>query len=444
MTRLTTSNQSPLDRYRKEIEERLADPKVSTQEILNWLSAEKGISSSEKSLRRAKNRWGAKAAHPAPPKGKGNKPKEEKAGFRINGDDATVISEPVEDLKSSEEVVEERGFSLDEWEIYDVLINEWDSMRPNDKGITKMRQLKVRLRRIVPFEVIVPARIPGKVFKQPKAYVPHQDKSETWVFVGDQQAPYYDHKVHRIFQNFLHKVKPSQGILIGDTADFPSISRHPNNPEKDVSVQECLDSAYLCLTEYKEANDKVIWQKLLGNHDERIRRYTIDNYEKAYGIRRAKLPDEVAESPVVTVQHLMRLDELGISVIDPEGDYEHGEIEVSPYLAARHGWIARKGSGASALATLEHLGYSVIVGHTHRQSLVHKTRHHMDGRVETLAACETGCMAEISGGLGYAVAPDWQNGWAVAEVWPSGKFRIDLATYVDGSVYFRNERYTDR
>jgi hypothetical protein len=160
-----------------------------------------------------------------------------------------------------------------------------------------------------------------------------------------------------------------------------------------------------------------------------------------YGVRRAALEDQEEEDAVLSVQHLLRLDELGIDFIDPKGPYDQAQVKLSKYLGVRHGWLTKKGAGQSALATLEHLGYSVVVGHTHRQSLVHKTTHDIDGNPTTLMGAEAGCMCIIRDGLGYAVNPDWQNGFATATIWPDGTFKIDLATYFDGVLVWRDQRY---
>lgn len=333
--------------------------------------------------------------------------------------------------------MEARGLEPSEWEVVSMTINEWDGPLKGG-GTQPLRQLKIHLRRVTPIELIAPARIDGPKWKprsQKKA-----KRARKVVFVGDQQAPYLNREMHEAFCDFLYDWQPDEGVLIGDTIDFPDISRHPNTPEKDVSVQECVDSGYQLLREYREANDGVLWQKLAGNHDERLRRFQIDKADRIFGLRRAKVPNDIEEIPVLDVGHLLRLDELGINYVRPNGDYEHEQIKVSPYLAACHGWIARKGSGASALATLEQLGYSVVHGHTHRQSLVHKTRHDIDGMTTVLVACETGCMCNIDG-LGYAKAPDWQNGFATAEVFSDGTFKLDLATFVEGTLYYRDLRY---
>lgn len=361
----------------------------------------------------------------------------EPASASVQGDSADITSRAEVKLNTPEDLMEERGLDPEDWEVVSMTVNEWDGPLKGG-GAQPLRQLKVHLRRKVPVELINPARTNGPVYT---AKARKTKSTRRVVFVGDQQAPYFNETLHDAFCDFLYDYSPHEGVLIGDTIDLPDISRHPNTPEKDVSTQECVDSGYLILRDYREADEEVLWKKLAGNHDERIRRLQIDKVERLYGIRRAQVPGEISELPVMDVGHLMRLDELGIDYIRPDGDYEHTQINLSPHLAARHGWIARKGSGTSALATLEHLGFSVIVGHTHRQSLVYKTRHDINGNLSTLAACETGCMCLVEGGLGYAVTPDWQNGFATAEIWPDGKFKIDLATFVNGSLYYRDKRY---
>lgn len=283
-----------------------------------------------------------------------------------------------------------------------------------------------------PDDYQVPARNP---------YKPSKDEPELVVFVGDQQAPHYDDQLHELFLHWLQDNQPHRGILMGDTVDFPDISRHPQNPEWDHCVQACVNSGYLLLRDYVQANEATEWTKLMGNHDERIRARLLAHNTLLHDLRRADLPGEEPELPVWNVGHLLRLSALGINLIEPNGGYSHAQAKLSNHLAARHGWIAKKGSGASALSTLEQLGYSVVVGHTHRQGLVHKTKHDIDGTISTLAAVETGCMCKIQDGLGYTVAPDWQNGFATASIWPDGTFKLDLATYVNGKLYWRDKRY---
>ena len=119
-------------------------------------------------------------------------------------------------------------------------------------------------------------------------------------------------------------------------------------------------------------------------------------------------------------------------VVTDESEWPYAELLVTPHLTVTHGWLARKGAGASARATVERLRRSVIVGHTHRLAQVYVTY----DEETPLIAVEGGTMALIRGGLGYAMKPDWQNGFTIIHVHPEGKFHIVLAPIIDGSVYY--------
>lgn len=411
-----STTKSPLDEHREKIEELIA--KGYGNALITWLLKSE-VKTTESSLRRALKRWGIERPKRA-------------TDLKIEGDEGEVTSQPSTTPTDPELVMMEHGLDPEDWQVHGVIINGWDSPTGD-----RLRQLKVQLKRAKPIELVYPARTEG--YKPLKIKLPKKQGAKTVVFVGDQQAPYHHVGLHKAFCQFLTDVQPDEGVLIGDTMDFPVISRHPAEPVWAATSQECLDAAYFLLCDYVQASEGTSWKKLAGNHDERLRRSIIDRVPDLHQLCRA--PSNTGTISIFSPAFLLRLDELGIDYIDPAGGYNAAQLQVSPHLAARHGWIARKGSGASALATLEHLGYSVIVGHTHRQSLVHKTRHDIQGELSTLAAVETGCMCRIEEGLGYTVAPDWQNGFATASVWPDGSFKIDLATFVNGVLYWRDKRY---
>lgn len=338
-------------------------------------------------------------------------------------------------IPDSDEILRGRNLNPDEWEITSMRVNEWDGA--NGEPMTQLRVNVVKKTSFSQDAWVIPDTfsVDHKPYQAPK------DRPELVVFVGDQQAPHQDMGLHKLFLQWLDDNTPDRGIMMGDTVDFPDISRHPGNPEWDHCVQECLNSAYLLLRDYVQSSTDTRWTKLIGNHDERIRARLLAHNTLLHDVRRADIPGDDRELPIWNIGHLLRLEALGIDLINPNGGYSHAQAKVSKRLAARHGWLAKKGSGASALSTLEHLGYSIVVGHTHRQSLVHKTTHDIDGELTTLAAAETGCMCRIQDGLGYTVAPDWQNGFATAAIWPDGTFKLDLATYVNGTLYWRDKRY---
>lgn len=380
--------------------------------------------------------------------------------LKISGDKAEGVTDPIEgDIASSialnhpDQIIQSRGLDPDDWVIDTILFNEWQGLSsvqgPHGGEIVTYHQVKFTCKRKVSTEpLIIAPRTDGWIAPK-KAKVDHS-RSVRYVVVGDQQAPFFDRGLHSCFLQWLNHHQPDYGISLGDSYDLPDISRHPFDPINNATVNECLQTGYDMYRAYVEASPSTRWQKLLGNHDERFDQFLLSRAGGALvGVARPATPEEPAQ-PVLDLAHVGRLDELGIEIVRPNGGYQLGQIKISDKLSVRHGWIAKKGAGASALGTLEHLGHSVLVGHTHRQGMVHQTKHEIDHQIRTLVGVEIGCMCRVSQEVdeqgrvwpSYTAAPDWNQGFATVEVWPDGAFKVDLATFVNGSLLYRGERYT--
>lgn len=359
----------------------------------------------------------------------------ERAGLKIDGDQAVLTSRPVAGIATPEDAIRARGLDPAEWEVKNLVVNEWDALGPGGEPRT-MRQLKLYLSRRVAVKMVFPATAPDYVAPQKW----RRDNGSTLVVLcGDPQAPYHDPKMHDLFRQWLARNRPHHGVLIGDTVDFPSISRHKDNPEWHVSTQECINAGYLLLRDYVRASEGTRWRKLLGNHDERIRNELLNRAERLYAIRPADIPGEKPDNDALSIRHLLRLDALGIELVQPNGNYTHAQVKINEKLIVRHGWLVGKNS---AQASLKALSCSIVVGHTHKQRIEHRTVYDANGNATVLTGVETGCMCRIEAGLGYAVDPDWVNGFATASVWPDGSFHIDLAQYENGSLHWRKQKFS--
>lgn len=258
------------------------------------------------------------------------------------------------------------------------------------------------------------------------------------VLCGDQHAPYHDAGLHEAFLSFLADTRPDELILLGDGGDFPTISRHRDNPAWSATPQECVDAMFEVYAEYREAAPNARFRALKGNHDIRLETELLNRAERMYGVRPAVIEGE--EEPALSLKRLLHLDKLHIELVEPEnGDnYEHAQVKVSEHLGARHGWLTgEKGAERS----LERLGHSCVFGHTHHQRLIHRTLYDIDRRPRVVVGVEAGCMSQVVGGLGYSVNANWQAGFATASVWPDGTFKVDLATWADSQLYWRDRRY---
>jgi hypothetical protein len=371
----------------------------------------------------------------------------------VDGDNAEgSISSDKPILDDPDAMLCQRGLDPRDWEITHITVNEYQGPKSAEEGGGKVTyyQTKFTCVKKRPDVQLIAGELRGSL-NLSKRRVRRADSNtpETWVLTGDQQAPFQDKALHESFQYWLEAHRPDRGLLLGDTVDFPEPSRHAVDPDNTATVNECIQVGVNLLSDYVLASEDTEWDLIEGNHDERLRNTIIDKIPAMYRIKQGDLPDSQGED-VLSVRHLLRLDDLRINYIPTQGKYDLTEVKLSDKFAARHGWVARKGSGSSALETLNHLGYSCAVGHTHRQSMVYKTVHDIDRTVKTLVGVETGCMCRVSqapdpddGRIwpNYAIAPDWQQGFATVKVWKDGFFKVDLATYVNGVLLYGGERF---
>jgi hypothetical protein len=427
------SSVSWLDEGPADLIRQLIDEGRSNREIAEAVSVQYDFPTSEASIRRFRARHGIEESPERP------------SSIEVDGDaaDVTLPAGDEPNFTNTDDLFKEYGLNPEEWEVTGSRISKWggpDSPR---------YQMRLNLARTVPEVQIMAPRTDGWI-APPKAEIPREG-GEVVVIVGDQQAPFYDPILHQLFCNWLRVNQPNRGVSLGDSYDFPDIRPgHRVHPKQNAKVNECLQSGYDMFRGYVTASPNTRWTKLFGNHDDRFKNVLLDK-PSTREFAEWKRPD-TPESEGEVLHDLAfagRLDELGIECIDTGGDYSLGQVNLSKHLAVRHGWIARNGSGASALATLQSLRYSVVVGHTHRQSIVYHTSASIDGEINTLTAAEAGCMCRVAQlpddkgrtWPGYTVTPDWQQGFMTATIWPDGRFHLTPAVFVDGTLLYGNQRY---
>lgn len=345
----------------------------------------------------------------------GRNPAEEVAGIRVEGDDAVVISDSSKLIIDPKRLMADTGFSSDEWEIAgDPVINCWGD--PGDLSY----QVKLKLRRTTAVGFVMPAVHVPPVDRREVKSDPTAPKLK--MVIADQQAPYHCPISHNLILKFLEAFSPDEVVLAGDTIDLPDISRHKDNPEWHVTTQACINSGYRLLRDYREAAPEARMTKLMGNHDERIRNELLLRAERLYGITPAPTPEEPNPVEAMSVRNLLHLDELGIKLVEPDGNYTHAQHWIADDLAVRHGWLTGQNTADKSLRNIDH---SLIVFHTHRQEITQRTVHTRTG-LKAQWGVVGGALCSIKGGNGFAVDPNWQNGGVTAWVWPDGRFQIDL------------------
>jgi hypothetical protein len=183
----------------------------------------------------------------------------------------------------------------------------------------------------------------------------------------------------------------------------------------------------------------------VGNHE--LPRWIIANAKAAFGLKQAN--SAPTDWPVMSVPHLLRLDEIGVEYIP---GYPAGVLWINERLACIHGHKA-KSNGSTAAAVIADERMSVLFGHVHRLELQHRTKRVYGGSRTHLAAC-IGCLSRTDGsvpstrgaidpmGRPVPAVEDWQQGFAVVTYKPGDSpFHVELVPIHDGEALFRGRLF---
>lgn len=419
---MNPSSASPLDPFIDQIIEAASNGSTNA-EIAAMLREQHGITTSEASIRRAKKRAGFVS-------GAKRGTKREPA-FTMNGDQATAVSPVTGVPMSIEELMDLYKLSPDDWAPDSPIASWWgDPASPS-------YQLKVKFTRKKPINLVVPARVPGD-YVAPKIRKPIASLTKIHFLIGCQQAPYEDRNMHAALLSMIDDIKPYGLVAMGDTLDLPTISKHADDEVWNASAQACVDGGYRLLRDYRMAHEDMVMFKLRGNHDDRLKNEMLLRAERLHGIRPGKLEEEEPQRALMSLENILRLDELGIELVEPGGRYVHAQLNIGN-VALIHG---NKTGPNAPLREIGRSIHSICQAHTHTQSMGKKVIYDINGDRRTLNAVEIGTAVQIKGGLGYAVKPDWINGGGLLITHPDGTQNIELFEWDEKHIIWRDKLYS--
>ena len=357
-------------------------------------------------------------------------------------DEVELDADSIDDIEG---LLAERGMKLEDWIVVRVVANKWEGFyKTKDDGAEKvpLRQLKVTLRPRLSVNLIAPATVTP--LRTPGARSKPQRASKLVLVYGDDQRPNVDRGFDACKLAWISQNQPDLIIDLGDGADAPTLSGHKTNPAMDWPLQQCINdtASWLYAARCAAPNAEIVL--LPDNHfAARLRDYQLAQARALYGIRPAEV-EGLAEDlrPLISVERMLRLDEIGVTYMAPPGDthYAEGQYEIIPgELVAIHGY--RTGSNLGK-KFLDDYGCSVIYGHAHQQDVYvsDKSRRGI-GKRRRLYALGVGCGAKLQGGGGFAPGADWQNSALTVSVFPNGGWSWEPVNYEDGVLRWRDQEF---
>lgn len=344
--------------------------------------------------------------------------------IHVHEDDADITVE-TEHLGDLEGLVRSKGLDPDEW--YVTALKVWETYH-GDKRTT------VFLRRRIALAVISPATHVPKLVRPVPVERP-KGKPELIMIEGDHQAPYFDAGLDACATEFVREMQPVEHIFLGDGMDFPTISRHPDHPAAMATPQECINSYYAILRRRANASPNSKRKKLKGNHDWRLEQEILTRSE-----RLANLKPAGEDIDALSIRRLLQLDSMGIELVEDRRGWEHAEVVIVPGgngLVVRHGFVTGHNTAGR---TMSKLGRSMLVGHAHSKQSVYRLVYPKK-RLQQGAVIGAMCRNDETFPH-FSTNPDWHQGFCTVERWPDGSFIIEHAIYYNGSLFWRDRRWT--
>lgn len=169
------------------------------------------------------------------------------------------------------------------------------------------------------------------------------NKLEKILFIPDCHIPYQDHSAFELMMKAAKAFKPDHVIILGDFADFYSVSSHDKNPLRVNQLDDEIATVISKLFEVKKlgAKNNVF---ISGNHEDRLTRYLMQKAPELY--------------KTATVDKVLALKENGFKYVPYRSDYRLGKL-IMTHDTGKAGFNAHK-------QALDAYHRSVVIGHTHR------------------------------------------------------------------------------
>lgn len=368
------------------------------------------------------------------------------------------------------ELLERSGIDVDDvGRIDKVVIGDYQAITKDAEGVAQLHDLQKAHVVLSPkwaegpaWPVVQPAApVVIKAPRKPKA-IPLVRRWRDHVAFGDNQIgfrmldaellPFHDEAAMDVAVQVVAAVH-NDGALdsvvnVGDYLDLQQQSRWVQEAAFAQTTQPAIDRGHSWLAEVRAAAPTSKLVLVEGNHDRRLQNFITNNALAAFGIRRANLPESW---PVLTLPHVLRLDELGVEYVDA---WPAGEYWISENVRAVHGNKIRSGGSTAHTIVKDLPNVATIQGHIHRIEAHYKTIHDRQGPVRS-AGITVGCLCRVDGAVPSVNGSthvdgrpavnweDWQQGLAIIHT-AGTEFRVEQHQIVDGTALIGGQEFVAR
>ena len=106
-------------------------------------------------------------------------------------------------------------------------------------------------------------------------------KLETILLVPDCHRPYHDRRAWRLMLQVAREIRPSRVVVLGDFADFYTVSSHDKDPRRTIRLELEIESARRGLDSLEFIPHRYF---CAGNHEYRLERYLMTKAPELFNL----------------------------------------------------------------------------------------------------------------------------------------------------------------
>lgn len=170
---------------------------------------------------------------------------------------------------------------------------------------------------------------------------------ERVLIVPDVHRPYHDERAWRLMLKAAKDFKPNTIVIIGDFADFYTVSSHSKDPRRAFNLVNEVKDVRKGLAELNAlgAKRKIF---IAGNHCDRLTRYLRDKAPELFEF--------------VDIPKILKLDEAGWEYVPYKQDIQIGKLNLTHDVGNAGRYAVYK--------ALDGFQHSNITGHSHRLAYI--------------------------------------------------------------------------
>ena len=236
---------------------------------------------------------------------------------------------------------------------------------------------------------------------------------DVYLVYGDVHCPFQDDRSIEVLCQIAEDLHPGHVIENGDGIDCYLFSRFSKNPERAKTFQAEREIHARVVKDIRSAcPDSTTYTYLGGEEDNHFMRF----------IKNVVWVNSLGDMPELQPARILYLE---------DHEYEEGPVFIAGTFRIAHG--VRYGVNAASLDLRDYM-ISGIQNHSHRLNTEYRTT-----PAAVYLYAQNGHLSDVN--QAYKRNPDWQQGFSILYMLPSGHFRLEQVPIVGHQAIFRGKLY---